>query len=101
LSDVRADSGRSPDSHSAGTNLYFDDSRVVCLTSFYWRAYLRNEESPDSLGSTESAKVSLVGTAQRPGRQTPLTGDQTPKGSDRVGNTEGKRPEESLRESLG
>ncbi|WP_344413324.1 hypothetical protein, partial [Streptomyces glomeratus] len=31
----------------------------------------------------------------------PPTGNRAEKRSDRVGNTEGKRPEESLRESLG
>ena len=86
LSDVSADPGRSPDSHSAGTNQPLDNSRLVCCR-VHWRAYSRNEESafesaqaPIGFGGRESAKVSLVGTAQQPGRQLPLTGNQNRKG---------------------
>ncbi|WP_219566083.1 hypothetical protein, partial [Streptomyces griseus] len=37
------------------------------------------ERTPISVGAQDSAKVSLVGTAQRPGGQAPLTGNQARK----------------------
>src|SRR5215204_1514357 len=93
LSDVSADPGRSPDSHSARPTR---TRRPVVLPSCHWCTYLRNEESafertwpPISVGSRESAKVSLVGTAQQPQRHHPADRESGPKGSDRV-RTAGK-----------
>ncbi|MFE7536553.1 hypothetical protein ACFU67_20015, partial [Streptomyces rhizosphaericola] len=70
--------------------------RVACF--FVHIREMRNPRSkgrtPISVGAQDSAKVSLVGTAQRPGRQTPLTGSQA-----REDLIESDSPEREKRES--
>jgi hypothetical protein len=77
LSDVSADSGRSPDGHpGAITRTTYSPSAGARPRVRFSERGKRKPKRPIWNGQRTSAKVSLVGTAERPERQAPLTGGQ-------------------------